>query len=140
MEFLKLYDGMDIIKRLHEEKELVGIQPTDLHGYYLQADVHDVHVFRILKGSYEEGYENEKNAIAVEHEKLCKFEILDFLDKNPKGRKQRDEMFDAYSESFLLSTAIKFDDNKGMENWEMQTVFSMEEAMELVTGNNSFEL
>lgn len=140
MDFLKIYDGMDTIKRLHEEKEFFGMKPSDLHGYYLQEDVHDVHVYRILKGSYEEGYENDENAIAVEHEKLCKFELLEFLDKNPKNRQQRDEMFQAYSDDFLLSTAIKFDDNKGMENWEMETVFSLEEAMELVTGNGNYKI
>lgn len=70
MNFLKLYDAKEFIVK----KNIRGYIENFYKHVYIQADVNDVHVFRIIEG-LNEFYEEEEDSFLVEHDLISRYEL-----------------------------------------------------------------
>ena len=139
MKLLMIYDETSKVKKL-EELSVITETPWNMLKYFIQEDIHDYHVFRVLKGSYEDECENREDAITVEYQKINKSQLCDYMGKSVKDRKSRDYAIQNTRESTLIEKIIAFDNEDGYTNYRYDVVFSMEGAMNLITDNGIYRL
>lgn len=139
MEFAKYYNVTNIVKKLMNEEKISSDWEQYSNGVYVCMDTHDFWICRILEG-YNDEYEQEEGSWLVERNKICKYDLISFIEENAekkfnvKNRQDRDRIFDNIFTDKLIEWVIKYDDEQGLENWDNLQEYSLEECVNAIDG------
>ena len=137
LEFLKVYNVTKLIKE--ERENLFSYEDVGYTEVYISMDVRDAHVFRIIEG-YNNEFEKEEGIYLVEREMISKIDIaeklleLDGHYKMVSSKIEADEIIKRHSRRKVALATLLLDNDNGLENYEAEECFSLEEAREMVEG------
>jgi hypothetical protein len=136
LQFLKNYNVTNLIEK--NKEKLMAYKDIGYKGIYIAMDVLDMHLFRILSG-YNEEYEKEDGVYLVEAERIPKYEVCEKLLETKNGinkainsRNEVNETINKYNKEDILLCTLLIDAERGLENWENEKCFSLEEAIKII--------
>lgn len=124
--FLEIKDATEVYDKLVKEFKEAYVK------YYIQEDVWDFHVFRILKGDYD----GDDSVYTVEMENIDKLDVVDKMGIELGDMDVR-EAFKYVDKLEALKAVIRCDVEKGYQNEEYQTEDTLDEAIDLVNDTQS---
>lgn len=138
MEFLKIYDVTEQFKQLREEGKYY-------EKYYIQEDTHDYHVFRIIKGNYDDenewGYEGiPDDGFTIERENINKMDVLDYADINYSSRVERDRAISGLLPRKIIEYVTGVDEDQGYGNWDFAVYENIEECEKYRISEDYYEI
>lgn len=117
---------------VYDAKEMMDtLNPTcakSFMGYFIQRDVLDVHVYRIVQGNFEE----IDNGYQVEITNIPKKEIVDYFGMDTEKRSVQ-LVFQSIDTWDIARAVIALDAKKDFASWDNEKVRTLKEALSLVT-------
>lgn len=124
--FLEIKDATEVYDKLVKEFKEAYVK------YYIQEDVWDFHVFRILEGDYD----GDDSVYTVEMENIDKLDVVEKMGIELGDMDVR-EAFKYIDKLETLKAVIWCDVEKGYQNEEYRTEDTLDEAIDLVNDTQS---
>ena len=136
MKFLKIYD---ITNKLADKLTENGYE-----RYYIQEDTNDYHIFRILKGNYDEEnkygkWKNADDGFTLERQNINKYDLLQFLEIDYRNKFEISLCIkNLIMENKLIPNLFEYDLRDGFCNWDYLIFKTIDECTQEIHENKKY--